>query len=111
MYKKPKYWPKSHNTSQKLRISKTLNLHPLKFQEIHGIRTFIPGKTIRDEQTGELVFVPGKMIFDGKNGPRFLPGQVIESEDGDERFIPGQIMETVEDGIKRFVPGMISLLK
>ena len=45
------------------------------------------------------------MIFDGKNGPRFLPGQVIESEDGDERFIPGQIMDSLEDGIKRFVPG------
>ena len=49
------------------------------------------------------------MIFDGKNGPRFLPGQVIESEDGDERFIPGQIMDSLEDGIKRFVPGRNSL--
>ena len=84
-------------------------LYLQKLQEIHGIRTFIPGKTIRDEQTGELVFVPGKMIFDGKNGPRFLPGQVIESEDGDERFIPGQIMDSLEDGIKRFVPGRNSL--
>ena len=49
------------------------------------------------------------MIFDGKNGPRFLPGQVIESEDGDERFIPGQIMDSLEDGIKRFVPVRKSL--
>ena len=77
------------------------------FQEIHGIRTFIPGKMIMDEETQQLVFVPGKMVFDGKNGPRFWPGQVIESEDGDERFIPGQIMDSVEDGIKRFVPGQI----
>ena len=48
---------------------------PGKVMEIHGIRTFIPGKMIRDEASGELVFVPGKMI-DGKNGPRFWPGQV-----------------------------------
>ena len=46
-----------------------------KVMEIHGIRTFIPGKMIRDESSGEMVFVPGKMI-DGKNGPRFWPGQV-----------------------------------
>ena len=49
---------------------------PGKVMEIHGIRTFIPGKMIKDEVTGENVFVPGKMI-DGKNGPRFWPGQVI----------------------------------
>ena len=78
-----------------------------KVMEIHGIRTFIPGKMIMDEERRQLVFVPGKMVFDGKNGPRFWPGQVIESEDGDERFIPGQIMDAVDDGIKRFVPGQI----
>ena len=78
-----------------------------KVMEIHGIRTFIPGKMIMDEERQQLVFVPGKMVFDGKNGPRFWPGQVIESEDGDERFIPGQIMDSVDDGIKRFVPGQI----
>ena len=73
---------------------------PGKVMEIHGIRTFIPGKMIKDEATGELVFVPGKMI-DGKNGPRFWPGQVIESEDGDEKFIPGQVIND------KFVPGII----
>jgi hypothetical protein len=78
---------------------------PGKVMEIHGIRTFIPGRMIKDEESGHNVFVPGKMI-DGKNGPRFVPGQVIESEDGDEKFIPGQIMDTPEDGTK-FVPGQI----
>ena len=49
---------------------------PGKVMEIHGIRTFIPGKMIRDEMSGELVFVPGKMIA-RKNGPRFCPAKII----------------------------------
>ena len=73
-----------------------------KVMEINGVKTFIPGKLIKNEE-GEEVFVPGKMI-DTKNGPKFVPGQVIETEEG-EKFIPGQVMDS-PDGPK-FVPGQM----
>jgi hypothetical protein len=47
---------------------------PGKIMEIHGVKTFIPGKFLKD-LAGNDVFVPGKMI-NGKNGPKFVPGQV-----------------------------------
>ena len=73
-----------------------------KVMEINGVKTFIPGKVMKDED-GEEVFVPGKMIVT-KNGAKFVPGQVIETPEG-EKFIAGKVMDT-PDGPK-FVPGKI----
>ena len=75
---------------------------PGKVMEINGVKTFIPGKLVKNDD-GEEVFVPGKMI-ETKNGPKFVPGQVIETEEG-EKFIPGQVMDS-PDGPK-FVPGQM----
>ena len=75
---------------------------PGKVMEINGVKTFIPGKMMKDE-SGEEVFVPGKMI-ETKNGPKFVPGQVIETPEG-EKFIPGKVMDS-PDGAK-FVPGQM----
>ena len=73
-----------------------------KVMEINGVKTFIPGRLMTDED-GEEIFVPGKMI-ETKSGPKFVPGQVIETEEG-EKFIPGKIMDS-PDGPK-FVPGQM----
>ena len=75
---------------------------PGKVMEINGVKTFIPGKLVENED-GLEIFVPGKMI-ETKNGPKFVPGQVIETEEG-EKFIPGQVMDG-PDGPK-FVPGQM----
>jgi len=61
-----------------------------KVMEINGIKTFIPGKMLKDSQ-GREIFVPGKMI-NGKTGPKFVPGQVIQAENEEEKFIPGQVI-------------------
>ena len=75
---------------------------PGKVMEINGVKTFIPGKVVTDED-GLEVFIPGKMI-ETKNGPKFVPGQVIETEEG-EKFIPGQVMDGPEG--PKFVPGQV----
>ena len=70
--------------------------------ELNGIKTFIPGKVVKNEN-GTETFVPGKMIHT-KNGPKFVSGQVIQTEDG-EKFLPGVVMTDKDNG-KIFVPAM-----
>lgn len=74
---------------------------PGRSMELNGIKTFIPGKMIQNED-GSETFVPGKVI-QTKNGPKFVSGQVIQTEDG-EKFLPGIVMDSPEGKI--FVPAM-----
>jgi hypothetical protein len=70
--------------------------------ELNGVKTFIPGKLLRNED-GTETFVPGKMV-DTKNGPKFVSGQVIQTEEG-EKFLPGVVVMDPEKG-KIFMPAM-----
>lgn len=72
--------------------------------ELHGVKTFIPGKVQKNDD-GSETFVPGKEIHT-KNGLKFVSGQVIQAEDGD-KFLPGVVMDLgPEKGGKIFVPAM-----
>ncbi|TRY61200.1 hypothetical protein TCAL_03203 [Tigriopus californicus] len=74
---------------------------PGKSMQLNGIKTFIPGKMVPNED-GTETFVPGKVI-QTKNGPKFVSGQVIQTEDG-EKFLPGIVMDSPNGKI--FVPAM-----
>ncbi len=77
---------------------------PGKSMELNGVRSFIPGKVVRDPDTGLESFVPGKVV-QTKQGPKFVCGQVIQTEDGGEKFLPGVMQDTEQHG-KIFVPAM-----